>query len=641
VERNHATFPKAENQVQPPRPARQEHAHRVAQCPGNQAAQVALGATIQAKLTVNRPGDPFEQEADRMAALVVSGTETDAVEERPGVAAARGLKLQRKCAACQEEEKSGPAIQLKCSACSQADGGADVNPEVATRIQSLRGGGQALPESARNFFEPRFGADFSNVRVHTDPVSTRNLGARAYTMGRDIVFGAGQYSTQTETGKKLLAHELTHVVQQGAAKSQVQTSTSETIQRAGDPAFIPPAFPCPTDLTPGTPAGTDILFEVNQTGITPVHTSQLTAFRDAWVADGGTDDILVHGYASTDGPQGPNWTLSCDRAEAVRTELVRLGIPRVRINVVAHGESTDFGAPLSRNRHAVVSTSEAGFIQLPLVTGTLTARDNFPGRSQVRFGVGETIDLNFLSFPPASAADFGGLEWFITSGAGVLVQPIPPDGTGTFTAPPLGGAVTLELRVAGGATAGRVISTHPITIVAPIGVRMVGIPGTFPFTSPTPAATPIPAGTAGAGMLANVFADPRDVSYLGVVFGEATVPVVTTGTFFAGAGPHPANTFGAARAGNAATGSQISPPPDQAATQRAPTGALLGLPTCGGPGGSTFLWAIPWEFSVAGGPRTRMVRRANQVFTASFFCNVTVSKAGAGPFCRRINGTVC
>jgi hypothetical protein len=86
--------------------------------------------------------------------------------------------------------------------------------------------GQALPESARNFFEPRFGQDFSAVRVHYGEEaahSAESINARAYTIGKDIVFNDGQYAPEAPTGKKLLAHELTHVVQQkGDAAGTVQ-----------------------------------------------------------------------------------------------------------------------------------------------------------------------------------------------------------------------------------------------------------------------------------------------------------------------------------------------------------------------------------------------------------------------------------
>jgi hypothetical protein len=92
-----------------------------------------------------------------------------------------------------------------------------VTPSLSSRIQSLKGGSRPLPRSARLFFEPRFGYDFSQVRVHTDARVTRTaqqLNAIAYTIGRNIFFSAGQYRPQTQGGKQLLAHELVHVIQQ-------------------------------------------------------------------------------------------------------------------------------------------------------------------------------------------------------------------------------------------------------------------------------------------------------------------------------------------------------------------------------------------------------------------------------------------
>jgi hypothetical protein len=96
-----------------------------------------------------------------------------------------------------------------------------VSTSVQNQIHSLRSGGQPLSQSLRNFFEPRFGYDFSQVRVHTDAQaaeSARTLSARALTVGHDVVFGAGQYAPETTAGQRLLAHELTHAVQQNVSK---------------------------------------------------------------------------------------------------------------------------------------------------------------------------------------------------------------------------------------------------------------------------------------------------------------------------------------------------------------------------------------------------------------------------------------
>ncbi len=604
----------------------------------------------KADLKIGEPGDVFEREADAMADRIMRMP-----SPQPAPRHAQP-SLQRACdGSCQQredDEESLPVQAKKDSASPNAHHTASASDGIRNVLAS---GGQPLPGHTRNFFESRFGRDFSDVRVHADAAagrSARDVAARAYTVGRDVVFAPGQFAPETHEGRRLLAHELTHVVQQGAAPSSapadqpstaaadevVHSGDAGVLQRAGDPAAIPPGFPCTPDFTAGAIAGTDILFSVGGFTIDAGHTAQLTTFRDAWLLAGGTDDILIHGYASTDGEQDDNWTLSCNRAEAVRTELLRLGIPAVRINVDAHGESTDFGAGAAVNRHAVVSSS-ASVVPLPIVTGFLTATDNFTGRSTTRFGVGEVVNLDFISIPPRPAADFGGLEWVLAAGGGTLAG-VTPAGTGTYTAPATPDAtVRLELRVAAGATAGTVVSAHPISIVQPNGVRMVEVPGTAPsFANPGT----VPAGTWGAGFQANVFLDPRDVSFQGVVFGEGTVVSVVNpaGSFqspFAGLA-HPVNTFGPAHGGNATTGTPVSPPPDNITTgQLASTGTFFGLPTCGA---SDFLWAIPWEFSVAGGPRTPFAI-ANHHATSTFFCDATIEKNGAGPFCRRIDGTTC
>jgi len=97
----------------------------------------------------------------------------------------------------------------------------NLNPSLESKIQSLKGGGQPLSENDRTFFEPRFSYDFSQVRLHSDvqaAESARALNAKAYTQGQDVVFGAGQYALGTSEGRRLMAHELTHVLQQSGKK---------------------------------------------------------------------------------------------------------------------------------------------------------------------------------------------------------------------------------------------------------------------------------------------------------------------------------------------------------------------------------------------------------------------------------------
>ena len=128
--------------------------------------------------------------------------------------------LQRKCA-CGNHTQSG----RECIQCKRAHLGlqrkADV-PNKASDVQSivhevLHSSGEPLNSVIRNYFEPRFGHDFSQVQVHADTkaaASAQAENALAYTVGQDIVFGAGQYKPEASAGRSLLAHELAHVVQQ-------------------------------------------------------------------------------------------------------------------------------------------------------------------------------------------------------------------------------------------------------------------------------------------------------------------------------------------------------------------------------------------------------------------------------------------
>ncbi len=112
----------------------------------------------------------------------------------------------------------------------QADGSAGVDDAVAKSIQSQRGSGQALDEGARRSLEPAFGEDFSDVRVHTDgEANTLNhaVQAEAFTTGQDIFFREGNYSPGSSDGQKLLAHELTHVVQQRSAPPTTELTVSD------------------------------------------------------------------------------------------------------------------------------------------------------------------------------------------------------------------------------------------------------------------------------------------------------------------------------------------------------------------------------------------------------------------------------
>jgi peptidoglycan hydrolase-like protein with peptidoglycan-binding domain len=182
---------------------------------GNQAMQLLLhSGLIQGKLKINAPGDVYEQEADRAAELVMRSTQAPLASLPIPL-----LKIQRKCAAC----ANGREL---CPECAEEDRlqtkeaparTPKVAPAMESVIESIKGEGQPLPGSMRAFMEPRFGYNFSKVRVHTGAYaaeSAREINALAYTVGPDIVFATGQYAPGTASGRLLLAHELTHVIQQ-------------------------------------------------------------------------------------------------------------------------------------------------------------------------------------------------------------------------------------------------------------------------------------------------------------------------------------------------------------------------------------------------------------------------------------------
>jgi hypothetical protein len=169
---------------------------------GNRYVQRVV-AGIQAKLKMGQPGDVYEQEADRVA---------DAVMRMPEPQVQRQTEEEEELILTKPlAEQITPLVQR------QVEEEEEVTSDLESRINSIKGRGQSLPGSARAFFEPRFGYNFSDVRIHTDAQaaeSARAVNARAYTVGRDIVFETGQYAPGTAEGRKLLAHELTHVVQQ-------------------------------------------------------------------------------------------------------------------------------------------------------------------------------------------------------------------------------------------------------------------------------------------------------------------------------------------------------------------------------------------------------------------------------------------
>ena len=135
----------------------------------------------------------------------------------------------------------------------------EVPDSIEDRIDSARGGGEPLPPGVQSFFESRFGRGFSRVRIHTDGESasiSRALNAQAFTIGQDIFFGAGRFQPDTAEGGNLLAHELTHVVQQGAASALPRQSGHEpAVERQTDQTGAPQVV-APASLSTAGPSTT-------------------------------------------------------------------------------------------------------------------------------------------------------------------------------------------------------------------------------------------------------------------------------------------------------------------------------------------------------------------------------------------------
>jgi hypothetical protein len=168
---------------------------------GNRAVQ----RMIQAKLAVNPPGDRYEQEADRVARAVMR------MPEPPTHGPAEGAESHR------EQLPLSARVQLRVASSDVGAGGGQAGPEMEEKVRGLEGGGRSLSPALRAYFEPRFGHDFGTVRVHTGGraiQATRDVGARAFTTGRNIVFGTGEFAPGSKAGKALIAHELAHVIQQ-------------------------------------------------------------------------------------------------------------------------------------------------------------------------------------------------------------------------------------------------------------------------------------------------------------------------------------------------------------------------------------------------------------------------------------------
>ena len=315
----------------------------------------------------------------------------------------QSISIQRKCAACTsgkgtcpkcaEEERlqHKPIVPTRRPSIHRQDDDREdellqgkstssyaptVSPRVAANINAMRGGGQPLSPSVRAFFEPRFGVDFSGVRVHRNSraaEATRNVHVKAFTVRRDVMFGSGQFAPETSAGKKLLAHELTHVVQQGAAMQRPPASAHRRTRAfANERRNAPHMMRAPLDeprsenkrfavslvKTPEPKivrtkqaVQLTVYFGQNISSLNYESFRQVEQFAKE-LRDSDNEMILVDSFASTEGTEEHNLELSRRRREEVIAILNSKLSKKIQFSGKAHGEKgaavEESGSPSSQ-----------------------------------------------------------------------------------------------------------------------------------------------------------------------------------------------------------------------------------------------------------------------------------------------------
>ncbi len=317
---------------------------------------------LKPKLTISQADDPDEREAERLADQVMGG---GWALNPTSLAGNSANHLQRKCVECEEEEET---VHRKAEPATRA------TTVSAHRVASL-GAGRPLDQATRRFFEPRFGADFSQVRLHTDrraAESARAVNALAYTLGRDIAFGSGQYAPESERGKRLLAHELAHVTQTGGA---------QTVRRATSDYEI-------NDLSASAGFESDTIFFAR--GSEAIVASEATKITT--LATPVSRNLTLHGFASEDAASADRALRVTGRLNAVETALAGAGHTGTRVRVPHPDEGV--GDVDYRHRRSVqVRPSLAGGAPAPTTVNPC----NTPGANVASGAALTTCETSFTS----------------------------------------------------------------------------------------------------------------------------------------------------------------------------------------------------------------------------------------------------
>jgi len=344
------------------------------------------GGAIQTKLAIDRPGDEYEQEADRVAEHVMHMPELHHTYTCSG-----GYHRCQKAPMGYEHER----LQTSQGQANDVMGTTEP-PIVHDVLNSL---GQPLDINTRAFMESRFGHDFSSVRVHTDAQaaeSAQAVHASAYTVGQDVIFGAGRYAPDTAAGRGLIAHELTHTIQQNHAMSTTGMKLSARtngllLQRQSlsislggiddEGALLWESFRHSITLDN---------FDHDKAMLKPEHFSKLKEFKEGFqMLLGRYPDsfISVIGHTDATGTEKHNKGLGQKRADAVKSELTsgESALPVEIIYVGSLGESmlaVETKGSEARNRRVEIIPRLRHFLELPLPKPS----QPLPGLSSVKPG---------------------------------------------------------------------------------------------------------------------------------------------------------------------------------------------------------------------------------------------------------------
>ena len=306
---------------------------------------------------------------------------------------------------------------------------------------------------------------------------------------RIVITGQPQGRHEQETGR----------LAEGTQPKQELFGFASGLQRQADISKAP-AIKCVATVGHGHLPGTDVMFGQSSSDVGG-QKAAIVNFARQWVADGSKDDVMVDGWASEEGPQELNWQLSCERAEAVKVELISQGVPDAKITTLAHGASTEFSAKdLAPNRRAIITRQHA--VGPPPVPESITSETVAPtpgARTRTTIGVGEEVNLTHA---PGAAA------WATTAGTLSAANAV----TVKLTAPDTAQKITV--------TAGT--ANIVFDVVAPNDVHMDNFPGTgIKHTKDH----------ADSGIETLPFILPDNVNFYNATYRELNVGANTSGTY--------------------------------------------------------------------------------------------------------------